>query len=130
MSETGRVRTLSAIAYVMIACAEGADGSFDAAEKGAIWRRLSGHASAEKMEDVEAALRDAVADYSGREGAARIMRLEEHLKYLHKHLEVAERDRVLQDLRAVAQSDGNTSIGERAFIDAAREIFALAGARR
>ena len=123
MSGSSRSNTLHSSAYVMIACAAGVDGKFDVAEKAAIWRFLSAHADAQRLEDVEAVIVSAANDYNNQLGTARISQLEAHLAYLHTHLTADQQRDFLRSLAAVAQSDGNTSAPERAFLEAANLLL-------
>ena len=123
MSDDHSEDLLHSIAYVLVAFAHGTDGRLVESEQGAIWRQLSARAEAHDLKDVEAALQIAVREYTTCSGQERIEHLQTHVETLRGLLDESERREVIEQLRAVAQSDGDLSPSEDEFICAVRNLF-------
>ncbi len=110
-----------AIAFLYLTFAHATDGALSGEEMRTLAEKLRGWRPDAGLDVIGEQIKATVARYKGLAGREqRVAAATRHADALASSLSVAERQRVLDDLQAIADVDGGTADEEQAFLSAVR----------
>ncbi|MBV1862787.1 MAG: hypothetical protein KUG77_30475 [Nannocystaceae bacterium] len=114
---------LSSLAFLYLTFSHATDGSLSMEEMRTLAEKVKGWAPDAELPQIGQVIQGAVADYKGVEPADRLSAARERAASLASFADAHALTRIVADLEAIANADGEVTGGERAFIDELKAQF-------
>ena len=114
---------LSSLAFLYLTFSHATDGSLSMEEMRTLAEKVKGWAPGAELSEIGEVIQGAMADYKKVEAADRLTAARERAASLASFSDAAARARIVADLEAIANADGEVSGGERTFIDELKTQF-------
>jgi len=114
---------LSSLAFLYLTFSHATDGSLSMEEMRTLAEKVKGWAPDAELSEIGQVIQGAVADYKQVEAGDRLATARARAASLASFADAAARARIVADLEAIAEADGEVSGGERTFIDELKAQF-------
>ena len=114
---------LSSLAFLYLTFSHATDGSLSMEEMRTLAEKVKGWAPGVELAEIGQLIQRAVADYKQVDAADRLATARERAASLGSFADAEARARIVADLEAIADADGEVSPGERTFIDELKAQF-------
>ncbi len=115
---------LSSLAFLYLTFSHATDGSLSMEEMRTLAEKVKGWAPDAELSEIGQVIQGAVADYKQVDAGDRLSAARARAASLASFADAAARARIVADLEAIAEADGEVSGGERTFIDELKAQFA------
>ncbi|NJK33453.1 MAG: TerB family tellurite resistance protein [Deltaproteobacteria bacterium] len=117
-------QALHALAFLYLSFGHSTDGTLSGDEMRTLATKLRAWAPDSTLEQIGELLRSVVGEYKALSSDAREEKGEAAVELLRGQLDAEQRARILADLQAIAEADGNVSSEESSFIDRLTQLLA------
>lgn len=114
---------LSSLAFLYLTFSHATDGSLSMEEMRTLAEKVKGWAPGAELSEIGQVIQGAVADYKKVDAAERLTAARDKAASLASFADADARARIVADLEAIANADGEVSGGERTFIDDLKAQF-------
>ena len=114
---------LSSLAFLYLTFSHATDGSLSIEEMRTLAEKVKAWAPGAELSEIGEVIQGAVADYKQVAASDRLTAARERATALASFADAAARARIVADLEAIAEADGEVSGGERTFIDELKAQF-------
>ncbi len=115
---------LSSLAFLYLTFSHATDGSLSMEEMRTLAEKVKGWAPDADLAEIGRVIQGAVADYKQVPAGERLATARDRAAHLATFADADARARIVSDLEAIANADGEVSSGEKTFIDELKARFA------